>query len=475
MPNFRLPGVYLLLDREAPPEAATPTGVTAFVGRCERGPVGHPVTLTSTADFERQFGALTWPGSHLPQSVALYFANGGATAVILRHHRSRVDDDVARLAIGGLNLRAASPGAWGNSLVVELKRARQAGRFHLAIEAAGITERFDDLSLQSADPRRVDLVLAAHSRLARTSGTLPVRLGRLGPPAVASGGSDGAPLAAADYLASDGAPRVLQQLPTDAVVNLLCLPPCRPAEELPAGAVAAAQAWCETRGAILLVDPPLAWSSAAAAVARQATLAPPSANAVAYLPRLLVEGTAKPLVPCGAVAGVIARFPAWQAPAGAAATLQGIEGLAMALGNTEQSLLTPLGINTLRRFDERTLVWGARTRSADPTWRYLSDRRTLLLIESDMRRSLAWVVFEPDSEPLWARVRQQAQDLLDGLFRQGALAGQTATQAYFVRCDRSTMTQADLDAGRLILEVGVAPRRPAEFIIIRLLFESQRP
>jgi phage tail sheath protein FI len=126
------------------------------------------------------------------------------------------------------------------------------------------------------------------------------------------------------------------------------------------------------------------------------------------------------------------------------------------------------GVNPLRLLDGKTVVWGSRTAAPqDPEWRYVPVRRTVLLIEKSLERGLQWVVFEPNAEALWARVRGCVEDFLFLLWRQGALQGRKPDEGYFVRCDRSTMTQDDLDNGRLVCEVGVALLKPAEFVVFR--------
>jgi uncharacterized protein len=137
----------------------------------------------------------------------------------------------------------------------------------------------------------------------------------------------------------------------------------------------------------------------------------------------------------------------------------------------EQDILNPLGINVIRDFrgSRRDIrVWGARTLSTDPAWRYINVRRLLLFIEESIDEGTQWVVFEPNDEPLWARVRASIRNFLLLVWRSGALQGLREEDAFFVKCDRSTMTQADIDAGRLICLIGVAPVKPAEFVIFRI-------
>jgi len=145
--------------------------------------------------------------------------------------------------------------------------------------------------------------------------------------------------------------------------------------------------------------------------------------------------------------------------------------LEFTFGKGEQDILNPRNVNVIRDFraDRRGIrIYGARTMSSDPTWRYINVRRLLLYIEESIDEGTQWVVFEPNDEPLWARVRQSVRNFLLLTWRSGALQGQREEEAFFVRCDRTTMTQADIDAGRLICHIGVAPVKPAEYVIFRI-------
>jgi len=131
--------------------------------------------------------------------------------------------------------------------------------------------------------------------------------------------------------------------------------------------------------------------------------------------------------------------------------------------------LNPRGVNCIRAFPGRGIrVWGARTTSSDPLWKYVNVRRLFLFIEESIDEGTQWVVFEPNNEMLWARVRQTINQFLTGVWKDGALMGLNQDEAFFVKCDRTTMTQDDIDNGRLIVLIGVAPVKPAEFVIFRI-------
>jgi Bacteriophage tail sheath protein len=177
------------------------------------------------------------------------------------------------------------------------------------------------------------------------------------------------------------------------------------------------------------------------------------------------------LPPSGVTAGIYARSDiergVHKAPANE--VVQGITQFVKNITFDQQAVLNPEGINALRFFPGRSYrVWGARTMSSDPEWRYVNVRRLFIYLEHSIDKSTQWVVFEPNNERLWASVRQTIEDFLLVTWRSGALMGTKPEEAYFVRCDRTTMTQNDLDNGRLICLIGVAPTYPAEFVIFRI-------
>ena len=143
------------------------------------------------------------------------------------------------------------------------------------------------------------------------------------------------------------------------------------------------------------------------------------------------------------------------------------------LNKEQQDILNPfpVNINVIRDFRDNNRgirVFGGRTMTNDPDWKYINLRRLFIFIEASVDRGLQWVVFEPNAEPLWARVRRSISNFLNLVWRNGALEGTKPEEAFFVKCDRTTMTQTDIDNGRLIVIVGVAPVKPAEFVIIRI-------
>ena len=228
-------------------------------------------------------------------------------------------------------------------------------------------------------------------------------------------------------------------------------------------------------GAMLLVDAPWGATSATRLQSWRQSAGANWDDAAAFAPWMLAaDGTAVP--PAMVAAAVIARSErqrgVWKAPSGVDSTT-GDYRPAMALGERDQSVLNPLSVNLFRSFPGKgTLLWGGRTLSAGPDWRYLSVRRTMKMVERTLLHALQWVVFEPNAEPLWADVRAQVDSFLDRLFRQGALQGTGPRDRGYVQCGRTTMTEADIAAGRLHVELGLALVKPAEFLTLRLTLRT---
>jgi len=191
----------------------------------------------------------------------------------------------------------------------------------------------------------------------------------------------------------------------------------------------------------------------------------------------LQEGRLAEFAPCGVIAGIISRTDAnrgvWKAPAGLDATLKGVVALSAKLTDGNNGVLNPLAVNCLRAFPVNgRVVWGSRTLvGADQLaseWKYLPVRRTALFIEESLYRGTQWVVFEPNDAPLWAQIRLNIGAFMQNMFRQGAFQGISPKEAYFVKCDAESTTQADIDNGTVNILVGFAPLKPAEFVVIKL-------
>ncbi|MCX4247474.1 phage tail sheath subtilisin-like domain-containing protein [Paraliomyxa miuraensis] len=249
----------------------------------------------------------------------------------------------------------------------------------------------------------------------------------------------------------------------------------------------AASVFCQQRRAFLLVDPP-EWTTVQDVLSgttvdniAQLRAGLVKDHAAVYWPRLstidTVTGLPVKVDPSGAVAGIMARTDGsrgvWKAAAGIEADVRGVQGLERMISDPENGVINPQAVNALRVFPNGITVWGARTmdgfdNSGNDDYKYAPVRRFALFIEESLVRGLKFAVFEPNGEVLWAQIRLTAGSFMNNLFRQGAFAGTKASDAYFVKCDRSTTTQNDINLGIVNVIVGFAPLKPAEFVVISL-------
>jgi uncharacterized protein len=249
--------------------------------------------------------------------------------------------------------------------------------------------------------------------------------------------------------------------------------------------MSAAQSYAEERRAFVLMDvqPSIdTMEEAREWMNRIAAAGLRHRNAAVYFPRTkiadpLQDNRLRAIGASGTMAGIYARTDGarglWKAPAGIESSLRGVAELETRLTDPENGQLNPIGLNCLRTFDNvGTVAWGARTLlGADvfaSDWKYVPVRRLALYVEESLFRGLQWVVFEPNDAPLWGQMRLAAGSFMQNLFRQGAFQGQTPREAYLVKCDAETTTQADIDLGIVNILIGFAPLKPAEFVIVSL-------
>jgi hypothetical protein len=309
-----------------------------------------------------------------------------------------------------------------------------------------------------------------------------------------SGGSDGTQLPGnEDLIGKESDFSGIYALDKVDLFNLLCIPDATRAQAGdsdkldstvdPNQIFGQALTYCKKRRAFLLIDPPPEVTDVATAIDwKTSGLTVKGKDAAAYFPRLkladpLNKFQLRSFAPCGVIAGLYARTDTergvWKAPAGTAAVLQNVQSLAYKLTDGEHGALNPLGLNCCRTFPiHGNVSWGARTLDgADANaseWKYVPVRRLALFIEESLYRGTQWVLFEPNDEPLWAQIRLNIGAFMQNLFRQGAFQGASKQDAYFVKCDKETTTQNDINLGIVNIVVGFAPLKPAEFVVISL-------
>lgn len=508
------------------------TSDTAFVDFFARGPIDDAVRITSFGDFERVFGGLDTRSEASYAIRQFYLNGGQiawvvrVTASNATTATSGLGDGYNPPDL--LTVEAASAGKWGNNLQVGVDRnaknldpGNAAGLFNLVVREVQTVggrpqvvrqEVHRNLSMDKTSSRyAVDVVNSASSLVrlgggSQNLGMLPQATGTdlINSPRDADfkslgvspyqAGADGYEPGSSEWDNSEGAAAVLGDESGQSgifalgaiapyIFNILCLPA---ASSLAAGSMrsvyAAAAKLCGDKRAFLIVDIPAqvdtgeemsTWADDNSTVRDQ--------NASVYFPRISIadplnENRDRNVAPSGTLAGIYARTDStrgvWKAPAGTDAVLRGAT-LNATLTDLQNGALNPLGLNVLRNFPiYGNVVWGARTlKGADQMaseWKYIPVRRTALYIEESLFQGLKWVVFEPNDEPLWAQIRLNVGAFMQSLFRQGAFQGSTPRDAYFVKCDKETTTQNDIDRGIVNIVVGFAPLKPAEFVVIKI-------
>lgn len=516
MPEYLHPGVYIEeIERGPKPIEGVPTSTAAFLGATERGPT-WPTLVTSYKDYRRWFGDVFGDDKFMPYAAAGFFENNGK-----RLYVSRIADDaatVARAAFGAnFSVAAAGPGLWGTRVYAQIRDSSTMKpgpnntivpvgfRLRLAYYSkapAGnpqdwfndprkppfpsYSEDYDDLVTDEKSPDFFGKRLEHNSALAtleRGPNAAPGERPANGFNQLANG-VDGGAIDVADYKGL----AVLPNRPEPQGLAALELDPFREISQVyapgaPFDVAKAVIAHCENmRFRFAVVDCEKSTNVTGNFEPRNAVA--DTKYASFYYPWIWVSdpltGAPKVVPPGGHVLGIYSRsdneFGVFKAPANE--PVRGALELFRDTDDATQDVINPRGINAIREFPGRGIrIWGARTLSSDPLYKYTNVRRFLNFLERSIYESCQWVVFEPNNERLWARVTDTIRIFLRAQWRTGALLGKVEEQAYTVVCDRSVMTQDDILNGRLVCEIGVSITRPAEFVIFRIFqntAEAQR-
>jgi len=513
MAAFTYPGVYIEeVSSGQHTISGVATSIAAFVGWSNQGSVTEAVMVESWSQYQALYGGMI-PGQPLGYAVYQFFLNGGSQAYIVR--LVGTDAVSAAASIGGLEIFAANPGAWANDVQVTISNVQGSlpnTTFNLQVTSligtkTQLLESYTNLSVNSSSPNYALTVInsdsnyitfkqpakvPAGSTATTWSATSPnvtptsatALLGGVdGTPLTPNGGDFLAALDAADALNNPAGTSGLSLLNSVPIFNLLCIP-----GENDSSTVATLLTYCYNNRAFLIVD--------AAEDANPSTLAsdgPVDGSATQYSSDYLSYGgfyypwilAPDPQVgfrpalfpPCGYIAGAFAATDAsrgvWKSPAGIQASLTGSLGLQTVLTDLQNGGLNQVAVNCLRQFPVYgNVVWGARTMDgADAVgsqYKYIPIRRLAMFIESSLYQGTQWVVFEPNAEPLWGQIRLSVGTFLQGLFLQGAFAGSTPQQAYFVKCDGDNNPDASIALGIVNITIGFAPLYPAEFVVIQI-------
>ncbi|MGC9665885.1 phage tail sheath family protein [Planosporangium sp. 12N6] len=499
MPSSYLsPGVYVEeVSSGSKPIEAAGTAVAAFVGFAERGPVNQPVLVTNWTQFTQTFGGFM-PGSYLAHAVYGYFANGGGTGYVVRIGGQAPSVVRGELPAAGdepdrpaFTVRALATndgdGAPPADLTVEVTPTAGGpdDAFTLVVKQGGRTvETLEGLTTKRGPTNVVTAVKQQSTLIAveEVKGR-PVLAPRKGA-AVTLAAEPAAELAvsARDYVGDVADRTGFAGLEAIDEITMLCVPDLMAARQqdlLDDEGVLAVQAamitHCELmadRVAILDTPPGLT----AQQVKRwRAEANVDSKYAAVYYPWIKVmdpvAGRPAFLPPSGHVAGIWARNDATRGVHKAPANeiVRGAIALELNLTKGEHDQLNPDGINCIRTFPGQGIrVWGARTLSSDPEWRYLNVRRLFNYVEKSILQGTNWVVFEPNDPKLWDSVNRTVTMFLRRVWRDGALFGRTPAEAFYVKCDEENNPPENRDAGMLTVEIGIAPVKPAEFVIFRI-------
>lgn len=499
MPNYLSPGVYVEeVEAGSRPIEGVGTAVAAFIGLAERGPVNQPVLVTNWTQFTQSFGEFV-PGAYLAHAVYGYFLNGGGSAYIVRigangdgsGSEQRALPAAPQAELGSFRFRALEEGAGGPEISVEIADAQGEGlpdgSFKVLVWRGGdVAESYDVVT-----PRRgKDYVVTAlrASKVVKVEETATGTLARPDNQRVTLAVPPPQPVEAEhlgpqDYV-GDAADRTgFSGLEAVEEITMVAVPDLMSAYQagaLDLESVQAVQlaiiAHCELMGdRVAILDPPPGLSPQQVKEWRVDKAGYDSKQATLYYPWVKVFDPATStnvfVPPSGHMAGIWARNDdtrgVHKAPANE--VVRGAITLDVQLTKGEHDMLNPVGINCIRAFAGRGLrVWGARTLSSDPAWRYLNVRRLFNYLEESILGGTQWVVFEPNDDALWARIRRTISAFLVNEWRKGALFGLTPTEAFYVKCDRETNPAEAIDAGMVTCEIGVAPVKPAEFVVFRL-------
>ena len=470
MAEYLTPGVFIEDTPNAPVIEAVSSSTGGFIGIAQRGKVGKPIFITSWNAFITNFAqGMDSPfitNSDLAYAVYGFFQNGGKRCYV-----QRVASATAKVAslstpteAPTLVINAKDEGVWGNKLKVTITaNADVSTNFDLAVTLDDEkVEVFSGLSNTVGEENYwIDILDEQSEYIEGVSGSLSV----LASTALANGNDGVADIADKDY------ENALKKFDVISDLNLLCIP-----GQTSATINSAIMTYCENRGDVFaILDAPEA-STVESVLALRKTMS--CKNAALYFPWIKVSdplsktGKLRSCPPCGHVMGVYARTIAergvWKAPAGTEAIVRGAVDVATVLTNSDTDVLNPAGIvSIIPKTNYGILLWGARDLHPQSSMKYISDVLLDTFVKKSVYNATQPFVFEPNDSSTWTRVTTTVQAFLDGLWREGAFAGATAKEAYYVKCDEDLNSASVRKSGKLICEVGYASKKPAEFIIFR--------
>ncbi|GAB3459413.1 phage tail sheath family protein [Actinophytocola sediminis] len=498
--SYLAPGVYMEeVSSGSRPIEAVGTAVAAFVGFAERGPLHEPVLVTNWTQFRQNFGDFV-DGFYLAHAVYGYFQNGGGTAYVVRvgGGAGATNGDAGQAALpaaelpgtaadGRTALTISARGSDVGDLAVEVAPAGEESEdtFKLVVKQGGkAVETFDNVTTKRG-PNNVATVVRQQSKLILVEETKGKALAvpRHGEIALGSPGTAPVLVGANDYVGNSSDRTGFGGLEAIDEITMLSVPDLMAAYQrgvLSAEDVKAVQlamiAHCELMAdRVAILDTPPGLKAQEVKEWRLDVTGYDSKYAALYWPWIKVAdpvaGKQVFVPPSGHLAGIWARNDAsrgvHKAPANE--VVRGAVTLELNITKGEHDVLNPISVNCIRSFRGQGIrVWGARTLSSDPEWRYLNVRRLFNYVEKSILQGTNWVVFEPNDPKLWDSVKRTVTMFLRRVWRDGALFGKTPAQAFFVKCDEENNPAESRDAGILTVEIGIAPVKPAEFVVFRI-------
>jgi phage tail sheath protein FI len=506
-PEYLSPGVYVEeVDKGAKPIEGAGTAMAAFVGFAEQGPVGQPTFIPNWSEFTGTFGGFI-KGGYLANAVYGYFQNGGGRCYVSRlpggEEAAAEPKAVASLSsrvqpsIESLTITALEAGPAGAEISVEVVKSSgedvPEDQFNLIVRRGATEEVFENLTFSKAKGvRNVTEVVNKQSKLIRVAekestlslaertpslGSYPLTVGEVKSTALAK--------VSADVIVGDAAERTgISGFEVAEEITMVCAPDLMALYEagsLSMEGVKAVQlamiSHCENmKDRFAILDCPPGLSPQQVKDWRMNEAGYDTKYGAVYYPWIRVgnpmgNGDSILVPPSGYMAGIYSRSDnergVHKAPANE--VVRGAMGVEKQITKSEQDILNPIGVNCIRAFPGRGIrVWGARTLSSDPAWRYINVRRLFNFVEKSIEGGTQWVVFEPNDMDLWERVKRDIKAFLTMVWRDGALFGATPAEAFFVKCDEELNPVEVRDAGQLIIEIGLAPVKPAEFVIFRI-------
>jgi uncharacterized protein len=500
MPTYLSPGVYIEeVEAGVRPIEGVGTAVAAFVGIASDGPFHTPVLVTNWSQFVATFGDPV-EACYLAHAVYGYFLNGGGRAYIVRiggaagdgQQAARVDipaaGDASAIAYRATALQQGQQGHEAGEITIEVTdppAGSAEDSFRVVVRGAGREEVFEPVTTRRGRTNVISQVNATSTlvRLAEGAAQLADRRPANATLTLAPQPSKAVALRPGDYI-GDAAERTgFGGLAAIDDVTMICAPDLMAAYQagkVDREGVKAVQtgmiAHCELMGnRLAILDPMPGLSPQQVRDWRTDETGYDSKFAALYWPWVKVfdpvSGSPQLIPPSGHVAGVWARNDATRGvhKAPANEVLRGTIGIATVITRGEHDMLNPAGINCIRAFPGRgTRIWGARTLSSDSSWRYINVRRLYNYVESSLMSGTQWVVFEPNDKDLWERLIRTIRSFLYRVWLDGALFGETAEQAFYVKCDDETNPSEVIEAGQLVCEIGLAVVKPAEFVVFRL-------